>query len=120
MASLLNTTVAANYGKTNIENGLGARTIIVKIAKTDMTDAEVKTIIDAITQSGGSGSGDDTNGPDAFTVAGVGTAAGTAFVSGTTDVLFLALQGTGTYTPDASDAHGVTGAATTIEAVFTD
>ena len=83
-----------------------------------MTHAEVKTIIDAITQAGGDGTGTDTGGPDAFTVAAVGTAAGTAFVSGTTDAIFLALQGTGTYTPDASDAHGVTGAVTTIESVF--
>ena len=40
-----------------------------------------------------------------------------AVVAGTTDVLFIALQGAD-YTADASDAHGVTGAATTIEAVI--
>jgi hypothetical protein len=57
-------------------------------------------------------------GDSAFTVAGVGTADGSAFVSGTTDVVFLRLQGTGTYTVDASDAHGVTGAATALVAVF--
>jgi len=112
------TTVGANYEKTNIENGLGAKTIIVKVAKTDMTHAEVNTIIKAISQAGGDGTGTDRNGEDAFTVAALGTANGAAFVSGTTDAIFLALQGTGTYTADGSDAHGVTGAVTTIEAVF--
>ena len=52
-------------------------------------------------------------------VAAVGTADGSAFVSGTTDVVYLRAQGTGTYTADGSDAHGVTGAVTTIEAIFT-
>jgi hypothetical protein len=114
-----NTTVGANYLKYSISQSDAGREIIVKIAKTDMTHAELNTIINAITVSGGDGTGSDQNGPDAFTVAAVGTANGSAFVSGTTDVVFLRLQGTGTYTPDASDAHGVTGAATTIEAVFT-
>jgi hypothetical protein len=115
MPSLLNETVAANYNQPKTTNGLGPKTTIVKVAKTDLTTAELHTIITSITQGIGSGQS-ITN--DAFTVAGVATAAGTAFVSGTTDVVFLALQGTGTYTADASDAHGVTGAATTIESVF--
>ena len=59
-----------------------------------------------------------TGSDDAFTVAGFGTADGSAFVSGTTDVVFVALQGTGTITADGSDAYGVTGAVTTVEAVF--
>ena len=66
---------------------------------------------------GGTYSGVDN---DAFTVAGVGTADGSAFESGTTDVVFIALQGTGTITADASNALGVTGSALTIEAVFAD
>ena len=100
-----------NYGKFNVENGIAGRTIIVKVAKTNLTNDELKTIVAAITSAGGAGA-------DAFTVAGLGTADGSAFVSGTTDVVFLALQGTGTYTADSSDAHGVSGAVTTIEAVF--
>jgi hypothetical protein len=115
MPSLLGTTVAANYNQPKTQNGLGPRTLVIKVAKTDLTTAELHTIITSITQGIGSGQS-ITN--DAFSVAGVATAAGTAFVSGTTDVVFLALQGTGTYTADASDAHGVTGAATTIESVF--
>ena len=62
--------------------------------------------------------GSNGTGDSAFTVAGLGTADGSAFVSGTTDAVFLKLQGTGEYTVDASDAHGVTGAATEIVAVF--
>jgi len=112
------TTVGANFNKFSISQSDAGREIIVKIAKTNITHAELSTIINAITVSGGDGTGTDQNGPDAFTVAAVGTADGSAFVSGTTDNVFLRLQGTGTYTPDASDAHGVTGAVTTIEAVF--
>ena len=108
-------TVAANWNKFAIATSDAGRTLIVKIAKTNLTDAELKTIVNYMTQAQGSnGTGDS-----AFTVAGLGTADGSAFVSGTTDVVFLKLQGTGTYTVDASDAHGVTGAATTIEAIFT-
>lgn len=97
-------------GTPKIGTGIGGRTLIVKIAKTNITNDELTTIINAVTSTGSD---------DAFTVAGVGTANGSAFVSGTTDVVYLALQGTGTYTADGSDAHGVTGAATTIEAIFT-
>ncbi len=114
MADLTSTYVANNYNKFSLSQSDAGREVIVKIAKTDITDAELKTIIDYMTTSHGSaGTGDS-----AFTVAAVGTADGSAFVSGTTDVVFLRLQGTGTYTVDSSDAHGVTGAVTTIEAVF--
>lgn len=107
-------TVAINWQKNVRANGLGPRTIIVKIAKTNITNTELNTIVNYMTSSQGSnGSGDS-----AFVVAGLSGANGAAFVSGTTDVVYLALQGTGDYTVDASDAHGVTGAATTIEAIF--
>jgi hypothetical protein len=116
MPSLLSTDVTANYLKNVRANGLGPRTLIVSISKTNITDTELNTIINYMTSSQGSnGSGDS-----AFVVAGTGTADGSAFVSGTTDVVYVALQGTGTYTVDASDAHGVTGAATAIVAVFQD
>jgi hypothetical protein len=65
------------------------------------------------TSHGINGSGDS-----AFTVAGFGTATGAAFVSGSTDVVYLRLQGTGDYTVDASNAHGVTGAVTALVCVF--
>ena len=85
-------------------NGLGSKTTIVKLALTNMTAANLGTIYAAMGALG-------------HTVAGSGTAYGSAFVAGTTDVLFIALQGAD-YTADASDSHGVTGAVTTIEAVI--
>jgi len=105
MASITNVN-----GTPKIGTGIGGRTLVVKVAKTNITSDELSTIINAVTS---------TSSDDAFTVAGVGTADGSAFVSGTTDVVYLALQGTGTYTADASNAHSVTGAVTTIEAIFT-
>jgi hypothetical protein len=107
-------TFGANSLKHVINQADVGREQIIKIAKTDMTNAELSTIIQEITTAGGAGGNSD-----AFTVAAVGTATGAAFVSGTTDVVFLRVQGTGTYTAEASNAHGVTGAVTTIEATFT-
>jgi hypothetical protein len=104
----------ANNYKHVINQADVGREQIIKIAKTDITNAELSTIIQEITMAGGRGSTSD-----AFTVAAVGTATGAAFVSGTTDVVYLRVQGTGTYTPENSNAHGVTGAVTTIEATFT-
>jgi hypothetical protein len=107
-------TFGANYLKHVINQADVGREQIIKIAKTDITNAELSTIIQEITTAGGAGGTSD-----AFTVAAVGTATGAAFVSGTTDVVYLRVQGTGTYTPEGANAHGVTGAVTTIEATFT-
>lgn len=91
-----------------IGNGLGSKTDIVKIAKTNTTTAELKTILEDMQLDG-------------FAVGGVGTADGTAFVSGTTDEVFVALQGSGAdYTAEGTNAHGVTGAVTTVESIFKD
>jgi hypothetical protein len=110
----MDSTNIVNWKKFSNATSDAGRTLIVSISKTDMTHAELTTIIDYMTLSqGANGVGDS-----AFTVAGIGTATGAAFVSGTTDVVYLRLQGTGTYTVDASDAHGVTGAATALVAVF--
>lgn len=110
----LYSSLGANAKKFTLSQSDAGREIIVKVAKSNMTDAELNTIVSYFTTSHGSaGSGDS-----AFTVAGFGTADGSAFVSGTTDAVFFRLQGTGDYTVDGSDAHGVTGAVTTIEAVF--
>ena len=57
-----------------IGNGLGSKTDLVKIFKT--YEAELKDLLQL----------------DGFAVAGVGTADGSAFVGGTTDVVFVALQ----------------------------
>ena len=108
--------VPANLTAGNDTQGLAGRTLIVNVAKTDITAAELSTIVTYI-QAGKRTSGDDTT-SDAFVVAGITTPTGAAFVSGTTDNVVLALQGTGTFTTDASNAYGVSGAATTILADF--
>lgn len=105
MADLLNTTLAANYNKFGISTSDAGRTLIVSASKTDITHAELAAAIAQLTLAGGAGTGTDQDGPDAFTIAGVGTADGTAFVSGTTDVVFLRVQGTGT--PNLTTVGGV-------------
>ena len=106
--------LSANNYKHVINQADVGRELIVKIAKTNMTDAEVSAYIAYITTSHGSaGSGDS-----AFVVAAVGTADGSAFVSGTTDVVFLRVQGTGDLT--VASINALTGSPTaTIEAIFT-
>jgi len=109
-----NTTVGANYLKHQINQADVGRELIVKIAKSNMTDAELSAYIAYITLPHGSaGSGDS-----AFTVAAVGTADGSAFSTGVTDVVFLRVQGTGSLTVGSVEA--LTGTPTvTIEAIFT-
>lgn len=86
--------------------GLGPKSSIVKIAKTNITSSELQTILEDMALDG-------------HTIAGVGTADGSAFASGVTDVVFVALQGAGlTYAAEGSNAHGVTGAVTTLEAII--
>ena len=90
----------------DLGNGLGPKSCIVKIAKTNITSSELQTILEDMALDG-------------HTIAGVGTADGSAFVSGTTDVVFVATQGAGlTYAAEGSNAHGVTGAVTTLEAII--
>ena len=108
MPSLIGTDVTANYLKNVRANGLGPRTLIVSISKTNITDTELNTIINCMTTSHGSaGTGDS-----AFVVAGLGTADGSAFVSGTTDTVYLALQGTGDFTDATVEALSGTPTAT--------
>ena len=110
-------TFGANFGKHRINQADVGRELIIKIAKTDMTDANVTAIRNAITQAGGSAGALPANTGDAFTVAAIGTADGSAFVSGTTDVLFMRVQGTGTF--DTTDAAaGIGGCTVTVEATF--
>jgi hypothetical protein len=104
--------LSANNYKNVISQSDVGRELIIKVAKTDMTDAELNTIIAAITTQ-------RSGGDSAFTIGAVGTATGVAFESGATDVVFLRAQGTGVYTAVGSNAHGVSGAVTTIEAIFT-
>lgn len=110
--------LTTNFGKHVINQADAGRELIIKIALTNMTDANVTTIRNAITQSGGVAGVLPASTGDAFTIAAIGTADGTAFVSGTTDVLFMRVQGTGTF--DTTDAAaGIGGCTVTVEAVFT-
>jgi hypothetical protein len=87
-----------------------------------MIQVELDAAIQYITTShGSSGSGDS-----AFVVAALGTADGSAFVSGTTTDVFLRCQGTGDLTVASvkAAAEGVTGGnattfTVTIPAIFT-
>jgi hypothetical protein len=102
------TTFGANAYKNKISQSDVGREIVLSLASTGtINDAELNAAISEVTRSQGSaGAGDS-----AFTVAGVGTVDGTAFVSGTTATVFLRLQGTGNLTVAdiKSAAEGATG-----------
>jgi len=110
MADLTGGTIAANYNQVGNVNGLGPRTRIVNAAKSNMTTAEVNTLVKALMQGGVAG----TN--DAVSIAGLGTADGSAFVSGETDNIQIAVQGTGVLTLGANWVG--TGFTTSLLAVF--
>ena len=104
----------ANNYKHVINQADVGRELIVKLAGTNLTNDDLNSVIAYITTSHGSaGTGDS-----AFTVAAVGTADGSAFVSGTTDNLFLRVQGTGDLTVGTAD-QAIAGLTVTIEAIFT-
>ena len=98
----------SNYLKNRISQSDAGREIVLSLASTStINDAELNAAISEITRSQGSaGTGDS-----AFTIAGVGTVDGTAFVSGTTATVFLRCQGTGNLTVAdiKSAAEGATG-----------
>jgi hypothetical protein len=113
----------SNYLKNRISQSDAGREIVLSLASDGtINDAELNAAISEVTRSQGSaGSGDS-----AFTVAGVGTVDGSAFVSGTTATVFLRLQGTGNLTVGdiKSAAEGATGGGAgtftaTILAIFT-
>ena len=118
------TGIGDNYLKNVQNNGLGARTIIVSLAKTNITDTELNTAIAYITSADGSGGSLVANGSDAFVVAGMTSDGGDAgadnsFVSGESDVVHLAVQGTGTLTKAGIEANdGAIGFTATIVATF--
>ena len=98
----------SNYLKNRISQSDAGREIVLSLASDGtINDAELNAAISEITRSQGSaGTGDS-----AFTIAGVGTVDGTAFVSGTTATVFLRCQGTGNLTVGdiKSAAEGATG-----------
>ncbi len=103
------TTVGANYEKfVNAQSDVG-RELIISVTKSgsgNLTHAVLKAVYNQLTQAGGDGTGTDTGGPDAFTLSSIGTADGSAFVSGTTTVVYMKAQGTGT--PNTTTVSGAT------------
>lgn len=106
MADLTSTTLAINFQKFSINTSDAGRELVISASKTNMVDADLLAVYRQLTVAGGDGTGTDSNGPDAFTFAGFGTADGSAFVSGTTDVVYFRIQGTGT--PNLTEVSGVT------------
>lgn len=112
MPSLLNTTVTANYNQYANVNGLGGFVRIYSAANSNMTQAEVDTLVKTLTYGPTKGVN------DAVSVAGIGTADGSAFEAGATDTIYIAVQGTGVITT-GSDWAG-TGFTLALVAVFKD
>jgi hypothetical protein len=107
-------TFGANALKTVISTSDAGTTVIVSLAGTNLTDADIQSVAGYLTTSHGSaGAGDS-----AFTIAGVGTVDGTAFVSGTTDTVFLRIQGTGDFTAATADME-IGGLTVSTIAIFT-
>jgi hypothetical protein len=106
MADLTSTTVAANYNKFTISQSDAGREIVVKAEKENMVHADLLAVIRQLSLSGGDGTGTDSNGPDAGTIAAFGTANGSDFASGVTDEVFFRVQTTGTL--NLTEVSGVT------------
>ena len=102
-----------NNAKAKAGNGIGPRTRIINLAKTNMTQAELDAAILYLQTGGVAGAN------DAHTVAGVSvlTESG-VFTSGTTDDVQVAIQGTGVATMAADFGIGSTGITATLIADF--
>jgi len=109
MASLTNTAIA------KAGNGVGPRTRIINLAKTNMTQTELDAAILYLT------AGDVAGTNDAHTVAGVSVLTENGvFTSGTTDNVQVAIQGTGAATMAANFGTGSTGITATLIAEYID
>ena len=97
------TTTGAKAG-----NGLGPRTRILSLSNTDMSQAELDAMVVLLTAGGTAGT------DDAVTVTGI-----TAFEAGVTDVVHVAVQGTGALTAGAN-YRGQTGTTMAVVADFAD
>ena len=104
-----------NGGKAGTSNGLGGRTRIINLAKSNMTSAELKAALEYLA------AGDVAGTNDAHTIAGVAplTESG-IFTSGTTDDVQVAIQGTGAMTAASNFGTGSTGVTMSILADFID
>jgi hypothetical protein len=108
----------ANWKKYGISTSDAGRTLILKLAGTNLTHTNLEDVANYITTAHGVLTNGVNVGDSAFTIAGVGTADGSAFVSGTTDTVFFKIQGTGDITVATADM-GIAGLTLTVEAIFT-
>jgi len=106
MADLTATSIADNYQKFNASTALG-RTVIIRIEHTNITDAEMQEIVATLESSGGAAGALPADTSDAFVVAGM-----TTFVGGTTDDVYLAIQGTGVTTGIKAEMEALDGVTT--------
>ena len=102
-----------NGGKAGTSNGLGIRTRVINLAKSNMTETELTAALEYLA------AGDVAGTNDAHTIAGVAplTESG-IFTSGTTDNVQVALQGTGAFTAASNFGTGSTGVTMSILADF--
>ena len=96
-------------------NGVGPRTRIINLAKSNMTQTELDAALTYLA------AGDVSGTNDAHTVAGLSvlTESG-VFTSGTTDAVQVAIQGTGVATMATNFGTGSTGVTATLIAEFID
>jgi hypothetical protein len=104
-----------NSAKAKAGNGLGSRTRIINLNKSNMTQAELDAALLYLQ------AGDVAGTNDAHTIAGVSvlTESG-VFTSGTTDDVQVAIQGTGAFTAASNFGTGTTGVTSSLIADFTD
>ena len=102
-----------NGGKAGTSNGLGIRTRVINLAKSNMTETELTAALEYLA------AGDVAGTNDAHTIAGVAplTESG-IFTSGTTDNVQVAIQGTGAATAGSNFGTGSTGVTMSILADF--
>ena len=102
-----------NGGLAGTSNGLGNRTRVLNLAKSNMTETELNTALEYLM------AGDVAGTNDAHTIAAVAplTESG-IFTSGTTDDVQVAIQGTGAATAASDFGTGSTGVTMSILADF--
>ena len=106
-------TFGANFNKPKNGNGLTGRTVIVRIEKAAMTDAELNASLAFLTQASGAAGALPADTADAFTIAGIAPVGNAnQFVSGTTADVYLAIQGTGVTTGIKAGLEALAGVTT--------
>ena len=104
-----------NNAKAVAGNGLGPKTRIINLAKSNMTQAELDAAILYLTT--GDGTDNTTDGP--HTVAGISVLTENGvFTSGTTDAVQVTIQGTSVITVGANFGVGATGITSSLLADF--